>query len=127
MKVIIAVLAVALVLPAGALAMPTSSVEQNPSGSQMTANGTDVAAPDQQSPVTGASHLPAIGTDTAASDQQAPSSAPRVTVVAVDGPGAGFDAADAGIGAAGAALLMCVALGGAVMVRRRRAPSAAVS
>jgi hypothetical protein len=124
MKVIIAVLAVALVLPASALAMPTSSVEQDPPGSNVTAIGTDVAAPDQQSPATGASHLPAIGTDAAAADQQAPSFAPRVTVVPVEAPDSGFDAADAGMGAAGAAILMCVALGGAMTIRRRRQPSA---
>jgi hypothetical protein len=125
MKVIIAVLAVALVLPASALAMPTSSVEQDPPGSNVTAIGTDVAAPDQQSPATGASHLPAIGTDAAAADQQAPSFAPPpVRVVPVEAPDSGFDATDAGMGAAGAAILMCVALGGAMTIRRRRQPAA---
>jgi hypothetical protein len=137
MKVIFAVLAVALVLPAGAFAMPTSGLtqdqrapdQQDPmsAGPRVQAIGTDVAAPDQQSPVTRASRLPAVGTDVAASDQQAPRFAPHVTVAAVQAPDAGFDAADAAMGAAGAALVMCIALGGAVMVRRRREPSAAVS
>ena len=124
MKVIIAVLAVAFVLPAGALAMPTSGVEQNPPGARPLAFGTDVAAADQQSPVTGASRLPAIGTDVAAADQQAPSSAPRVTVVPVEAPDSGFEAGDAGMGAAGAAILMCIALGGAMTIRRRRQTAA---
>lgn len=137
MKVIIAVLAVALVLPAGAFAMPASGLTQDQrapdqqvpfsAGPRVQAIGTDVAAPDQQSPASGASRLPAVGTDVAASDQQAPRSATHVTVAAVQAPDAGFNAADAAMGAAGAALLMTIALGGAVMVRRRREPSTATS
>jgi hypothetical protein len=113
-KAAIAVLAVVLAIPAGALA--------NPEPAPPSARGTDVAAPDQQSPITLPPNVPAIGTDVAAPDQQAPivASAP-VSVAPAD---SGFDWSDAGMGALIAAF--AASFGAAVFVRRRRpAPTGA--
>jgi hypothetical protein len=103
-KAVIAVLAVVLAIPASALA-------------HTDALGTDVAAPDQQSPIVSPQHLTARGTDVAAPDQQAP------TVVSAPLPVAhadsGFDWSDAGVGAVTAVLIGSAALGAAVFVRRR--------
>jgi hypothetical protein len=107
MKALVTILAVALVLPAGAVAR------------------TDFRAPDQQEPMSGASRLPAIGTDVAAPDQQAPPSQPHVTIVRAPSQAAsGFDWADAGVGAGGAVLLVSVSLGAALTLRRRQTPVA---
>jgi hypothetical protein len=109
MKAVIAVLAVALAIPAGALADP------NPAPS--TVRGTDVAAPDQQNPVVSPAHVPATGTDVAAPDQQAPAAAPAPAPIAH--ADSGFDLSDAGIGALTAVLLGSASFGAAVFVRRR--------
>jgi hypothetical protein len=87
-------------------------------------------APEGPIPVTGATRLPALGTDVAAPDQQAPNFPSQVTVYRPQSSTAeatgGFDWADAGIGAGGAALLLTVSLGAGLTLRRRQArpPSA---
>jgi hypothetical protein len=111
-KAVIAVLAVVLAVPAGALADP------NPAPPN--ARGTDVAAPEQQNPIAAPAHLPATGTDVAAADQQAPAVvavAPAPAAVAHAEPG--FDWTDAGVGALTAVLIGSTSLGAAVFVRRR--------
>jgi hypothetical protein len=66
--------------------------------------GTDVAAPDQQSPIP--VHAPA----------PAPAPAPAE---------GGFDWGDAGVGAGGAICLAAISLGSVVALRRRQFPPAA--
>jgi hypothetical protein len=113
MKVPIAALAVALALPAAASAADTP-----------------YPAPEGPVPVTGATRLPALGTDVAAPDQQAPNFPSQVTVYRPQSPtpraAGGFDWADAGVGAGGAALLLTISLGAGLTLRRRQArpPSA---
>jgi hypothetical protein len=113
-KTVIAVIAVVLAIPASALADP------NPA--PPSARGTDVAAPDQQSPITLPPNVAAAGTDVAAPDQQAPIVAPApVSVAPAD---SAFDWSDAGMGAITAAF--AASFGAAVFVRRRRpAPTGA--
>ena len=62
-------------------------------------------------------HLDATGTDVAAPDQQASTGAVAPAPASVTD---GFDWADAGIGAAGAASLLGVSLAGGLVLRRRR-------
>jgi len=64
------------------------------------------------------SHLPAQGTDVAAPDQQA---SPPASALITEPSEGGFDWADAGIGAAGATALLGFAIAGAAGLRRRRA------
>lgn len=109
-KRLVVALAVAVVaFPAGALALPydpSTRDHQVPSSSlgvppelmlprHIPATGTDVAAPDQQSPV----------------DTSVPAPAPS---------GNDFDWGDAGIGAGSAIALLAVSLGSAFSLRRRR-------
>lgn len=116
MKTVIAVLAVVLAIPAGALAADT----------QPKAFGTDVAAPDQQNPIAAPAHLPATGTDVAAADQQAPVVAAVPAPISVAHADGGFDWSDAGVGALTGALVVSASLGAAVSIRRRQpAPSGA--
>jgi hypothetical protein len=107
MKVPITALAVALALPTAASAADTPYL-----------------APEGPVPVTGAARLPALGTDVAAPDQQAPKFPSRVTVYRPQPSTAqatgGFDWADAGVGAGGAALLLTTSLGAALTLRRRQ-------
>jgi hypothetical protein len=103
-KPFLAILALALALPVSAFARP-ADVRNDPqvtSGSlHVTVRGTDVSAPDQQSPIPPASvHV----------------TAPR---------GDGFDWASATIGAAVAIVLLAAMLGMTAMLRRRRHPSVA--
>ena len=112
MKVPIAALAVALALPAAASAADTSYY-----------------GPEGPVPVNGATRLPALGTDVAAPDQQAPTFPSKIPVYrprsSTSQVAGGFDWADAGVGAGGAALLWTVSLGAVLTLRRRRdrAPS----
>jgi hypothetical protein len=108
-KAAIAVLAAVLAIPAGALA--------DPSPAPPSARGTDVAAPDQQSPIVVPGHLTTHGTDVAAPDQQAPAVAPAPSAVAQ--ADSGFDWSDAGVGALTVALIGSASLGAAAFVRRR--------
>jgi hypothetical protein len=109
MKPFLAVLAVTLALPAGALARPAQDPQTVRQSPQVTRNisipshplGTDVAAPDQQ-----ASRLPA-------------------SVPVPPSAGHGFDWGSAGIGAASGISLLVAMLGTTVLVRRRRHPSVA--
>lgn len=103
MKTVIAVLAVVLALPAGALARTDPG--------QPKALGTDVAAPDQQSPIELPRYLATRGTDVAAPDQQAPKVVPAAD--------SGFDWSDAGVGALTAVLVGSASLGAVLFVRRR--------
>jgi hypothetical protein len=101
-KPFLAILAVALVLPASALARPVD--------------------PRPHPPVTGDSLgialVHARGTDVAAPDQQAPIPPPSVRVAAPRGDG--FDWASASIGAAVGIALLTVMLGTTALLRRRR-------
>ena len=108
MKRLIAVVALAIfAFPSGAVAMR-------------------IDAPRQDSPPAPrvAPHLPALGTDVAAPDQQSPvvSSAP----VPVAG-GSEFDWGDAGIGAGGALAVLALSLGSVVTLRRRVRRTAAIA
>lgn len=110
MKTLIAVVAVALLVPAAA------AVADSPdrTGSHLPAIGTDVAASDQQSPVQGSG---ALGTDVAAGDQQSPvQHSPTAT--------SGFEWDDAAVGAAVAITLAAMAGVAATALRRRRRASA---
>ena len=101
--------------------------------------GTDVAAADQQaSKLSPLSVDAALGTDVAAADQQAskPASsrnsvdaalhADNAPVESSASSGSEFDWADAGAGAAGAAIVIALSVGGVMALRRRerRPPSA---
>jgi hypothetical protein len=117
-KAVIAVLAVVLAIPAGALARTDPG--------QPIALGTDVAAPDQQSPITLPPRVPAVGTDVAAPDQQAPVVAAAPAPSPVAHADSGFDWSDAGMGALSAAFVVSASFGAAVFVRRHRpAPTGA--
>ena len=125
MKRCIAAVVLALVaLPGSALAADDMRSEQAVTGGSLgvapptNAQGTDVAAADQQAPPSTAAPVNAKGTDVAAVDQQASTSgsAPSTATASDDG---GFDWTDAGIGAVGTASLLAVSLGGALMLRRR--------
>jgi hypothetical protein len=106
MKALTTALVVALAVPAAAAA------------------DTDYPAPGGPIRVTSPARLAAQGTDVAAADQQAPKfpsrvgvyRAPPSTVHTADG----FDWADAGVGAGGAALLVTISLGAALTLRRRQ-------
>jgi hypothetical protein len=105
MRIFITALAMALVLPASALATPAQ-------------DGIRAQAPPHFSPVV-PKRLYAPGTDVAAPDQQAPipTAAPRRdTPVARDG----FDWGDAAIGAGGLVLITVVGGFGVAGVHRRR-------
>jgi hypothetical protein len=108
----IAALALALfAYPATALAAPQDLRHQAPSSSLG-------VPPELVSPTAVPQYLPTRGTDVAAPDQQ--SSPPGVSVPTESASASsGFDWADAGIGAAGAASLFGIALAGALSLRRR--------
>jgi hypothetical protein len=96
-----------LAFPAGALAAPS-----------------DLRAPDQRTASDLAPRLEAAGTDVAAPDQQA--STTSAVPVAAPAPASvadGFDWGDAGIGSAGAAAVVALALSGGIALRRRRLDS----
>jgi hypothetical protein len=132
MRPFITALAMALALPASALAVPAndviraqaphSSLAVQPPATAATA-AADLRAPDQQDGATLPKRLPTPGTDVAAPDQQAPlgpvahQSAPRA---AGHTAAEGFDWADAAIGAGGLALLTIVAAFGVLGAQRRR-------
>ena len=97
-----------LAFPAGAVAAPY-----------------DLRAPDQRTESDLSPRLEATGTDVAAPDQQA--SAPSAVPVPVPAPASaadGFDWGDAGIGSAGAAAVIALALSGGIVLRRRQTHSA---
>src|SRR4051812_48296364 len=139
MKSLLAVLAVLLLAPAAASAMPIDGPVLSGSRGAPPARGTNVAAPDQQSPKAFVVPVQVRGTNVAASDQQAPKALvapPRVggtNVAASDQrapnpapapvPAAaaapGFDWGTAAIGAAPSLLLMTALFGIAVTLRRR--------
>jgi hypothetical protein len=113
----IAALALALLaFPATALAAPQDLRHEAPSSS-LGIPPELASRPAVPSHLVGR-HLPAVGTDVAAPDQQ---SSPRGVSVPTESASAssGFDWADAGIGAAGAASLFGIALAGALSLRRR--------
>jgi hypothetical protein len=130
MKRCIAALALALLaFPGAALAGPQHEARHFdrsiPGGS--VAVPRDLRAPDQRGPRPTPSYLPTTGTDVAAADQQASTraDAPASTFASTSADD-GFDWADAGIGAAGAASLLGISLAGLIALRRRqdRHPSA---
>jgi hypothetical protein len=93
-----------LAFPAGALAAPS-----------------DLRAPDQRTASDLAPRLEAAGTDVAAPDQQASTRSAAPVPVTAPAPAAdGFDWGDAGIGSAGAAAVIALALSGGIALRRRR-------
>jgi hypothetical protein len=106
MKALTTALVVALAVPAAAAA------------------DTDYPAPGGPIPVTSPPRLAAQGTDVAAADQQAPKFPSRVEVYRAPPStlhtAGGFDWADAGVGAGGAALLVTISLGAALTLRRRQ-------
>jgi hypothetical protein len=129
MRTFITAVAVALVLPASALAIPSndeiralsphSSLAVQPAPSSA---GLDLRAPDQSDPMTGPSRLFAPGTDVAAPDQQAPIPAVGHRAVHHAAPvGNGFDWGAAAIGAAGIVAMLSIVAGlGVLGVNRRR-------
>lgn len=76
------------------------------------------AGPPVETEVTPAERLPAIGTDVAAPDQQSPMSD---SAPAPASSGSGFDWSDAGLGAGAAICLAAAAAAGATALRRRPA------
>jgi hypothetical protein len=118
MRFLTCALLIALALPAAAAgARAPSPTPERPRtfelDSRLRAIGTDVAAPDQQAP-----------RDPSRPRLQGPPIFPTRTTVyrppsSTSQAASGFDWADAGIGAGGAALLMTISLGAAVTVRRR--------
>jgi len=122
LKLLITALAVAFIaFPASALAVPDDlrhSAGPFPSGS--TAVPPRLTQLDHPTAPSVAPHLPAAGTDVAASDQQAPVSAASPTPAESD-----FDWTDAGIGGVAVSLL-AISLAAGVTLRRRQAqrPSA---
>jgi hypothetical protein len=135
MKGFIAVLAVTLALPAGALAadrdMRIAQRDQAP-GSALgvappelrtpgsIAAASDLRAPDQRDRSTLPARVPAKGTDVAAPDQQIHASGPHTVVVPASARQAGdTDWGDAGLGAAAALGLAAIALAAGITIRRR--------
>jgi hypothetical protein len=116
-KSTIAAGALALAVPGAALAMPAQPDPGTPVGpvSGNVTAGTDVAAPDQQSP---------IPAEPKQVPQQAPTwpanpqvlTPPSSSVASAD---AGFQWDDAGIGAGGALVVVLAGFGGALAIRRR--------
>ena len=132
MKPLFAVLAVMLAFPASALAEPADlrSSQQVRSGSlaaspALASPKQDLRAPDQQDPRVHVAPVQARGTDVAAPDQQSPP--PPVSVPVAVRHADGFDWNAAGIGAAAGIALLTGLLGAAFTRRRRQArqPSAA--
>lgn len=106
MKRLITTLAVAtFAFPAGALAVPPHALDRHAP-----------AGPPVETTLAIAKRLPASGTDVAAPDQQSPVSAP-----APASSGGDFDWSDAGIGAGAAICLAAASLAGATVMRRRTA------
>jgi hypothetical protein len=119
MKRCIAAVVLALfAFPGSALAVSDLRADQNVRG------GSLGVAP----PILPALH--AKGTDVAAPDQQAPKFPSRVEVYrappSTPQAAGGFDWADAGVGAGGAALLVTISLGAALTFRRRQGRSPSV-
>ena len=73
-----------------------------------------------------APHLPAIGTDVAAPDQQSPVVSSAPVTVPVSG-GSEFDWSDAGIGAGAALAVLALSFGSVVTIRRRVRRTAAIA
>lgn len=121
MKRSLAILVLSLVaFPATALADPGELRTSSPITSRVPDVAPDLRAPDQRTAPDVTPRLEATGTDVAAPDQQASKRSP--VPVAVPAPAAdGFDWADAGIGAAGAASLLALSLAGALAFRRGQA------
>ena len=119
MKRCIAAVILALVgFPSAAFAMPdhVRARDQNVPSSSLGVPP-NLQAPDQRTEHAVPQHLDATGTDVAASDQQAST---RAVVPAPESATDGFDWADAGIGAAGAASLLGISLAGGFALRRRQ-------
>jgi hypothetical protein len=129
MKPLFAVLAVMLALPASALAKPTD-LRENPqvrssslaATSVIAAPKQDLRAPDRHS----TAPVQTRGTDVAAADQQVPLT--PVTVPIAVPHADGFDWTAAGIGAATGIVLLAGLLGSGLSHRRRQArrPSAVI-
>lgn len=98
-RLVVALALVGLAFPAGSIAAPDERVR-----------------PPRVAPVV-APHLPAIGTDVASPDQQSPV-APAAPAPASGG--SDFDWSDAGLGAGGAIALVAVSLAAGLTFRRRR-------
>jgi hypothetical protein len=111
MKSLLAVLAVLLLVPAAASAMPIG----DPVPGSSPAPQQDLRNPDQRAP--SVVPIQVHGTDVAAVAQQSPKVAPAP--VHVSAPAPGFDWGTAAIGAAMSLVLMAALLGIAVTVRRR--------
>ena len=130
MRTFITALAMALALPASALAVaPNDQIRARAPHSSLAVQpappAADLRAPDQQAPTgrrpaTIPSRLFPRGTDVAAPDQQAPVAgvAPRSTPRPVAGDG--FDWGDAAVGAAGSLALMTMVAGFGVLGSHRR-------
>jgi len=124
MKLLIAAMALALVVPGAAVAdIPDQSRPDVGVELDTRALGTDVAASDQQSPVQQRSG--ALGTDVAANDQQAPvRQSAGVVAPPSRAASSGFEWDDAAVGAAAAIALAAMAGVAATALRRRRRTSA---
>lgn len=108
MKRLIITLAVAtFAFPAGALAVPPHALDRHAP-----------AGPPVETIPAIAKRLPASGTDVAAPDQQSPVSAPAPALAS---SGSDFDWSDAGIGAGAAICLAAASLAAATVMRRRTA------
>jgi hypothetical protein len=113
MKPLIAVLAVLLVLPASALAKPMDARDDT----RITSSSLGAAPTSLRVP----RHLPANGTDVAAPDQQSPKVAPGRAPVPVSAS-SDFAWSDALVGAGAALGVVALALAGMVATRRVRVP-----
>ena len=123
-------LAIALVLPASALAVtpndeiraraPHSSLAVQPPASDQDLRSPDQQTPPGQRPVTALSRLFTRGTDVAAPDQQTPIAAVVTRPAPRPVAGDGFDWGDAAIGAAGGLALLTIVAGFGVAGSHRR-------
>lgn len=102
-RLVVALALVGLAFPAGSIAAPDERVR-----------------PPRVAPVL-APHLPATGTDVASPDQQSPIAPPASAPAS---GGSGFDWSDAGIGAGSAIVLLALSLAAGLTFRRRRGASA---
>jgi len=112
MKPVLIVLAVLLLVPAAASARP---VDRSGSPPVLAAPRQDLRHPDRRAPYVAPFEI--HGTNVAAPDQQSPKVASAPVHVAAPAPG--FDWGTAAIGAATSLLLMTALFGIAVTVRRR--------
>jgi hypothetical protein len=122
--VIVKPLAIAAVMGACAFAVPTASALQD-----VASPDAQVARPVTQNPIESTDLRSADAQDAAANPSLRSYRTPTIIEVASPTPPApsGFDWGDAGIGAGGTLAVIAIAVGGTVLVTRRRSARAGVS